>query len=55
MTPDLFTPQTPLPCPDCQELGTEFLNHKLIGWLCPDCYKRAQGACDGLAKYRRVA
>ena len=47
-----FIPPDPLRCPDCGEEGSLFYNHCLVGWLCPECFKRVQDACETLAKYK---
>lgn len=49
--PELFTPESPLECPDCKVEGVEFMSHPLVGWLCPKCYVRAQRACEGIVAY----
>ena len=49
--PDIFRPAEPLPCPDCEELGTVFYDHCVVGWLCACCYARVQRACEGIAAY----
>jgi hypothetical protein len=47
-----FTPDHSLPCPDCGEDGTEFYDHLVVGWLCPDCYGKVQRACEELARFK---
>lgn len=51
-TVETFEPKEPLPCPDCQELGSKFYDHCLVGWLCEGCYERVKAACEGLARYK---
>lgn len=43
-----------LQCPDCrEEYPAEcFRDHVLVGMLCPACWKRVQGACEDLARFR---
>lgn len=43
-----FLPEKPLPCPECEEVGSEFFDHPLLGWRCAKCFDRMQEACIGL-------
>jgi hypothetical protein len=31
-----------LKCPDCKQMGREFFDFPVIGWLCPECCRRVQ-------------